>query len=82
MMVMMRSQNEPYTAEDLQQKWYNIIEWTAQELKFYEEQQLVTTARKMGYRLTELAILARKDNPNITADELLQLGASIYAGYG
>lgn len=52
-------------------KWYKIIERTLNELPFYHRQGLVPTARKMGYRLIELARGIREINPDITTDELL-----------
>jgi hypothetical protein len=52
-------------------KWYKIIERTLNELPFYQRQGLVPTARKMGYRLIELARGIREINPGITTDELL-----------
>ena len=40
---------------------YKIIERTLEELSFYIKQELVPTARKMGYRLIELAVAAKKE---------------------
>jgi hypothetical protein len=54
--------------------WYKIIETTRRELPFYQQQRLVPSARKMAYRLIELAANVRGKNPNITTFELTQMG--------
>jgi hypothetical protein len=58
-----------------ERKWYKIIERANKEQRFYDAQRIVPTARKVIYRLLELAVAARRSGAS--DDELERQGLPI-----